>query len=218
MYGNGYVGVLEANYALASCHLISAIFGADIWHETLGTFVPGLPPAIGQHSALMALFWTAVVCMAGQMAGQVWRVFRQQCKMDARERGHKELGTLNALKHLLYFVAFFALSFIFLLQPLGAGRYKGRMMLEVVSICYSIIATQVIIAHMAKEAYRPSVAPFLALALGIASWGFGVFPGDVTVYALAATVLAGYIHYVFNVVDQICGHLGIQCLVIPAPE
>ena len=34
-------------------------------------------------------------------------------------------------------------------------------------------------------------------------------------WAAVGIALAGYLHYVFSVIDQICAYLGINCLTIP---
>jgi ethanolaminephosphotransferase len=214
MYGNGYFGVLEANYALACTHLISAIFGADTWHQPLGTLFPYVPEAISQVPAIMALFWVAVTCMSLQVLQQAWRVYFVQHKMDARACGHKELGLLNATKHLAYILIFFALAYLFLMQPYEGQRLKQRFMLEMVVFGYATIATQVILAHMAKEAYIPAWTPYLMLMLGAGNSYLGLFPDAEFVYVLSAAVLIAYLHYVINVVDQCCEHLGIRCLTI----
>jgi ethanolaminephosphotransferase len=213
MYGNGYFGVLEANYALASTHLMSALYGANVWHEPLGKLFPFAPQAVFEVPAIMALFWVAATCMVFQMLQQAWRVYFVQHKQDASSCGHKELGSLNATKHLAYIVIYFALAYLFLMEPYGRGL-KQRMMLEVVILGYATIATQVIMAHMAKEAYIPACSPYLALVLGAANAYFKLLPDVEFVFALSAAVLAGYLHYVINVVRQCCEHLGINCLTI----
>ena len=139
--------------------------------------------------------------------------------MDARERGHKELGPVNATKHLLYIALFFALAYVYLMQPIGESRYRGRILLETVSICYSQIATQVILAHMAKDAYVPAVSPYIVLLLGIFNGRLvGVFPPEEVAYVLAAAVVAGYLHFVICVCIQVARHLGVQILVIPVKD
>jgi len=36
-------------------------------------------------------------------------------------------------------------------------------------------------------------------------------------WAAVGIILAGYLHYVVSVIQQICGFLGISCLTIPEP-
>ena len=71
MYGNGYYGVLEANYAFAICHFVSAAFGASAWHTTFGTFIPALPQIVAELPLILLLFWTAMLFIGAQMAIQV---------------------------------------------------------------------------------------------------------------------------------------------------
>ena len=213
-YGNGYYGVLEANYAFAICHFVSAGLGAGAWHGKLGSLMPFLPPVLGDMALVMALFWGAMIFIGLQIINQIVNVFSGNSKMGATERGHKELGTLNAAKHLLYVLLFFALAYLYLMQPLGDSRYTGRYLLEATSLCYSTIATQVILAHMAKDAYIPAVWPYILLAIGIVNSHVKLVQAEQMAVVLLAVVLIGYLHFVICVCNQMARHLGIQILVI----
>ncbi len=85
-------------------------------------------------------------------------------------------------------------------------------------VLYALAATQLIVAHMAKEPWAPSLVavalPALTLAAAVGGW-----PSRprlvVTAHVLA---LAVYANYVKNVIAQICAHLGVRCLTIkPRP-
>lgn len=218
-YGNGVYGVLEANYAFAICHFVSAAFGASAWHVPLGRLAPFLPSALARLPLVMALFYLAMFFIGGQMLVQGFNVYARgkTHKMDVRERGHKELGTLNCTKHLLYLLLFFALAYLYLQQDSEGSRYKGRVLLETVAVCYAQIATQIIIAHMAKDAYIPAVTPYLVLLVGIINARVGLVPGEALACALGAASLAGYLHFVVCVANQVASFLGISVLVI-APK
>jgi hypothetical protein len=218
-YGNGFYGVLEANYAFAICHFVSAAFGADPWHKPLATLAPFLPDVVGKLELVMALFCLAMLFIGGQVLGQAVNVFRGGShRMDSRERGHKELGHLNAVKHLLYLLLFFSLAYLYLQQDHSGSRFKGRVLLETVAVCYAQIATQVIIAHMAKDAYVPAVTPYVALTVGIVNARVGLVPGETMACIIGAAALAGYLHFVVCVCNQVAGYLGITCLVITPKE
>ena len=216
MYGNGVYGVLEANYAFAICHFLSAALGASWWHKPLSVLIPVLPKSIGAVTVVMAFFYTAMLFIGLQMATQAYTVFAGTHSMDSRERGHKELGTGNALKQLLYIALFFALAYLYLNQQHELAKFEGRWMLEAVSICYSQLATQVILAHMAKDVYVPAVSPYLALLLGIVNGHVGLLERAVAAKAILAAVLAGYLHFVICVCLQVAQHLKINILTIKA--
>ena len=97
-YGNGYFGVLEANYGLAFVQLISAVCGVQFWSQPMASLlrlapnecdpssacaVAGSPAALVTSlsnsfintSVLTALFSFACICMGLQVDGQVYRVF-----------------------------------------------------------------------------------------------------------------------------------------------
>lgn len=213
-YGNGYFGILEANYALAAVHLISAVLGPDIWKAKLDTITDHMPEMFLQWSVIDIIFTIAITCMMVQMVGQITNVYKSMHNMDAKEQGHKELGAVPATKHLLFMVLLFVLSYLFLMQPPHGGVYHTRALLMCVLICYTTIATQLIMAHMAKEALEPAKAPYVFLALGVINSLFDFVEGETLTYGMAVIVILLYLHYVMNVCRQVCHHLGINCLTI----
>lgn len=220
MYGNGVYGVLEANYAFAITHFVSALLGSSWWQQPVRKVVPGLPAQLGSLPGVMVFFYVAMVFIGYQMAVQAYDVFRGKHAMDARERGYKELGTGNALKHLLYMSLFFALAYLYLSQKLDdPGLFEGRWLLETVSLAYSQLATQIIIAHMAKDAYVPAWTPYAALALGLLNSQLSrldlpSFDQGLVAKAILAAVLIGYLHFVVCVCVQVARHLDINIVTI----
>lgn len=215
LYGNGYFGVIEANYALASVPIISGFAGVGLWQRPLHELLPFAPPAaLADVNLMWGVFYIAVTCMSIQIIGQCVRVFAAAGTLDAAEAGHKDLGTLNAVKHLLLLVVFFALAYMFLQQPAHGGSYHCRALLLCVNLSYSVVATQLIMAHMAKEAFTPSWVPFAGLVFGVVNAEVDFVHGESLAYGMAAGVAALYLHYVVNVVNQVCAYLGIRCLVL----
>lgn len=218
LYGNGVFGILEANYALAVVHLVSAACGAHVWSDKLGFFFPRVPARLAMLQVVSAVFYVAIVFMCIQMAGQIFRVYRAAVKMETAAQGNKKLGAIAATEHLLYFVTFFTLAFLFLQQRQHGGALHARALLLCATLSYTTILTQLIMAHMAKEVYRPAWAPFAVLALGAVNAIFDLVQSEALAYTLAALVLAMYLHYVTCVVQQICAFLGIQCFTIPVKQ
>ena len=136
--------------------------------------------------------------------------------MDAEEKGHKELGSLKAVEHLLYIAAGFCLSFMFLTQREGDSPYFSRALLLCVTIAYTMFATQLIMAHMAKERFNPKIRLYLlGMSAGVLNSLLDFVDPVLLVFLLAAAFVAFYLHYVVNVCNQVCHHLGIKCLTIP---
>jgi hypothetical protein len=69
-------------------------------------------------------------------------------------------------------------------------------------------------AHMAKEPYRVTMWPIALLCAHLLASRLNLLPGDVLAWGLASIIGAGYLHWVFLVVDQICRFLDINCLTI----
>ena len=79
-------------------------------------------------------------------------------------------------------------------------------------------ATKLIMDHMAKEPFEPLGWPLALLVLNIACRRADIPWLAAYVWGLAATMLAGYLHYITSVIGEICAFLGIACLTIkPAP-
>lgn len=214
-YGNGYFGILEANYGLAVVHFVSGTLGPQVWQLPLST-VANVPQQIADFTLVDAAFTLAMVCMLIQISGQLWRVFMFIEPMDAQEKGHKELGGLKAVEHLLYIAAVFCLSFMFLTQREVDNPYFSRALLLCVTIAYTMFATQLIMAHMAKERFSPKIRLYLlGMTVGTLNSVFDLVDPVPLVFFLSAAFVSFYVHYVVNVCNQVCEHLGIKCLTIP---
>lgn len=67
---------------------------------------------------------------------------------------------------------------------------------------------------MCKEPFEILWWPVLALVLLLANSKAHVLPPALATWAFAAVVVAGYLHYVMAVINEICAFLGIKCLTI----
>jgi ethanolaminephosphotransferase len=71
---------------------------------------------------------------------------------------------------------------------------------------------------MAKEPFELFWWPFTLLLVNLANTQLKLVNPALFAWACAGVALGGYLHYVFSVIDQICGFLGIHCLTIPGPS
>lgn len=132
-----------------------------------------------------------------------------------QERGHKQLGQGSAAAHLALIVSLVGLSYLWLYLPTDT-LYLCRAQNMGTGLVYALFASQLIMAHMCKEPFQPTSA-----LVGMALMAGGVLnnvlgwadPLQVTL-GIDALLLLIYLHYVVGVINQICAHLGINCLTI----
>ncbi|GFH21435.1 uncharacterized protein HaLaN_18742, partial [Haematococcus lacustris] len=94
-----------------------------------------------------------------------------------------------------------------------------RLVSSSYGVTYALVASQLIVAHMAKEPFRPVVWGYCLVAGGLllsllnAGWGTPSFQAPVTLVlaALAAAAWAGFAHHVHGVIMQVCAYLNIDC-------
>ena len=79
-------------------------------------------------------------------------------------------------------------------------------------------STRLIMAHMTKEPFSIALWPIVLMALGMANDRLQILDVTAVAWAILALMLAGYLHYVVSVIDQICGALNINCLTIKTKD
>lgn len=93
-----------------------------------------------------------------------------------------------------------------------------RLVLATWGITYAMIATQLIMVHMAKQPFQPALWPYAVLAAGSGGcrWLSPISDGGALLLAAAALGVSTimYMHYVITCIRQICKHLGIYALTI----
>lgn len=110
-------------------------------------------------------------------------------------------------------VAMVALSGLWLWQPTDQ-LYLCRAENIGVGIAYALFASTLIMAHMCKEPFQPPMWALMVIALGIMNKVLHVVDPLQLTICLDVLLLAGYLHYVVVVINQICEHLDINCLTI----
>lgn len=221
MYGNGLCGVLEGNYALAIMSIISAVFGAAVWDTPVTSLLPFLSPLLGPHIVLRhVIFLLSILGCASNIVSQLHRVLTSNPKtaLTQEEIGQKELGWTAQVRHLGVLSVLMVLGLLWQADP-GASANVGqcRVATDTYGIMYALVASQLIMTHMAKEPFRPSTWPYWVIAAGTLNAYLRILPVMPFSIALAVGGCAAYLHYVLCVVDQVCMHLNIRCLTIKPP-
>ena len=79
--------------------------------------------------------------------------------------------------------------------------------------------SKLIMSHMSKEPFNLSFWPLITLSLTLVNSYVHLVPAFPLAIAANGVLLAGYLHYVYVVVSEICGYLNIRCFKIPVlPE
>ncbi|KAL4432539.1 hypothetical protein ABPG77_000476 [Micractinium sp. CCAP 211/92] len=230
VYGNGMIGVTEANYAVVFLHLLTWAMRPQRWLAHPFARLAGcslaqqLPRPVTAFLAALKLNEAVVlfICSMAMMLSyqQVVRVFRlagskqlEHTTLPKREQGHKQLGRRHAAAHLLQLVATFVLGAALMSMP-PAGPSGARVAMGTFGIVFALQATRLIMAHMCKEPFRVAVWPLVAMAVQVANYFFRWLDVETLSYSVNAVVIAGYLHYVVCVINEICAFLNIPCLTI----
>lgn len=135
--------------------------------------------------------------------------------LPPQERGHKQLGQGSAAAHLALMLVVVGLGGLWLWQPCSQP-YLCRAQNVGVGLTYALFASQLIMAHMCKEPFHPPYWALGLVALGIGNKVMGQVDPLQATLVVDVVLLAGYLHYVVVVINQICEHLDINCLTIKA--
>lgn len=212
LYGNEYFGVLECNYSLAAVHLVTFILGPDFYLDRVGDYVD--LPIIRNWLVNEFVICFFITIGSYQALCNIWRVYNYDTSvLPAKERGHKQLGQGSAAAHLVLMVAMVALGGLWLWQPTDQ-LYLCRAENIGVGIAYALFASTLIMAHMCKEPFQPPMWALVVMGLGIMNKVLHVVDPLQLTICLDVLLLAGYLHYVVVVINQICEHLDINCLTI----
>lgn len=213
MYGDGFFGIMEANYTLAAANFVTGLFGPGLWETPMQRLIPAWPwPDMSvKHVFVMFAMGVALV----QFVGQIRRVaaFKPEALPD-EDRGNKDLGTWARTKHLVYALVLMGLGAVYLandqLQP-GEARLASLLH----GLVYATVATQLIMDHMCKEPFTPPRFPMVLLAAATANSVLELYDTRVVAAVSTAAMLVYYGLYVTAIVRQVTVFLGIKCFVIP---
>lgn len=231
VYGNGYMGVTEANYSVVMMHLITCAIRPQTWlvhpfaalmsSSVAQALLPGFVTKLVSQIQLndLAVLWISSMAVM-LLCQQVERVFRlsgtqqlEHTTLPKREQGHKQLGKQHAASHLLQLLLMFALGGMLLMLPHPAPG-QGRVVMGTFGVIYAMQATKLIMAHMSKEPFEVAAWPLVAMAAQIANHFLGWLDPVLLGYSVNAVVVAGYLHYVISMINEICAFLKIPCLTV----
>lgn len=159
-------------------------------------------------------FCIVTACIV-QALPQLYRIMTcDAARMPKRERGHKETGPAAVARHVLLVVACMAAGIVWLMDP-GRGPGEVRYVYVAYGVSYAWVACELIMAHMAKEPFRPPALPTALLLAGAANGWLGPFvPRPTAAVAVSAAVVLLFLHYVVTTIRDICAFLDIPCLTI----
>jgi ethanolaminephosphotransferase len=223
LYGNGYWGVTEANYLLIVINWVTAAIGPWLWASKIRDILHVTPPSwlhprLAEATVNEAVVTFVVTFGCEQLSGQIYRVFKlTRSMLPVDGRGHKKLGRRVATSHLLQFTLMFGLGAVVTSQHMTAPG-QLRAVFACFGIIYALQATRLIMCHMCKEPFEIFWWPITLLVACVANTYLQVLDPALVAWAAVGIALAGYLHYVFSVIDQICGFLGISCLTIPVHD
>lgn len=123
------------------------------------------------------------------------------------------LGFRNAASQLAFLLCFLSFGGMWLLAPtsqLGECRavYSGF------GTVFAYVATQLILAHMAKVPFQPPLWAPGVLLVGAINAHFSFFSKSGFAFGVLLCSNCLYLHYVVSSINQICDFLNISCLTI----
>ena len=233
-YGNGLWGVTEANYAVVALHFYTWTVGPQGWTSKPFDYLlananpeiaAALPPAVLKF--LVSLRFNDLFLIVFSFFG--FSLFRQQTSrviqvasnpqlkttlLSPKEVGNKTLGGEAAVWHLLQILGTCACGAALMSLPTSVSG-EGRVLMATFGVTYALQATRLIMAHMSKEPFTVAAWPLVLMLGQVANYYLGnVLDPVLLAYSVNAVVIAGYLHYVIGMINEICEYLGIKALTI----
>lgn len=95
-------------------------------------------------------------------------------------------------------------------QTSQAASGQCRASFVAFGLLYALVASNLIVAHMAKEPVSVPVWAYSLLLLAAVNTQFSFVDRKLASLLLLGVTLVGYSHYVVNVINEICAALGIH--------
>lgn len=208
LYGNGYWGVMEALYSTALFHLATAVVGNTYYKLPINEIIP-IPISI---SVIDLILYLLSITGLIQSIGQIWRTLASDgSSLGIKEKGQKHLGKRNAILHLFMIGIVLGSGFVWILKTNGN---HCRLVFSAYGTIFALFATQLIVAHMAKTSFQPSLLCLMTLLFGAMNSTFPIVDPFLFAIVVCLVYNALYFHYTYVVVQQICKYLDIWCLMI----
>lgn len=230
-YGNGLWGVTEANYAVVGLHMYTYFVGPQGWtYKPFATLaanpqvVATLPAAALKFMASLRIndsFLLTFLFFGGALfEQQVRRVIQvagsAQLKtslMSQKEQGNKTLGPGAAAWHLIQILGTCACGAALMSLPTTVPG-ESRVLMATFGVTYAMQATRLIMSHMAKEPFTVAAWPLVLILAQVANFYLRLLDPVLLAYSVNAVIIAGYLHYVIGMINEICDYLGSKALTI----
>ncbi|EQC34569.1 hypothetical protein SDRG_07894 [Saprolegnia diclina VS20] len=211
--GNGYFGVTEGQLVLVFVHLLTAAVGGDFWRLE----VPYTPYTFAEVLVVSLVLSNIILSYTN-----ITNVFYAPADhLQGEELGNKQVSKAVALAQL--FPPFAVTLAGYLLIAAYRPQYDAYPLLFLVPIGLSFVmfSSRMIVSHMCKVPFTPQfriLFPLVALLAATYSQveAFAAVPPLVALTGYCGIVLFIYFHYMLSVVFEICAHLQIPLLTLPA--
>lgn len=130
-----------------------------------------------------------------------------------QERGYKMLGFQNSAFQLACILCLLICGGVWMSVP-TTNFGECRAVYSAFGTMFAYIATQLIVAHMSKVPFQPSLWALGVLLVGAINAHFVFFSSYGFAYGALLCSLWAYLHYVVCTINQICDFLDIPCLTI----
>ncbi|ETW05923.1 hypothetical protein H310_03563 [Aphanomyces invadans] len=215
--GNGYYGVTEGQLTLIGCLLLTAAVGDDMW---LVEPLPFASITCGQLFISTCFASNVVLVYAN-----IKNVF-SAAPLAGDQVGHKELTRGHAMVQLIPVVAVLVGGCFTMLVGPTRDVYLSHplVLMWPFGLNFVLMSSRMIVCHMSKVPFSMQSRILVPLAMFLAV----VYAPDLVDVAIAtplvaslvyaAIVTAVYVHYILSAVFEICAHLKIDLLTLPAKK
>ena len=136
-----------------------------------------------------------------------------QVALPPQERGHKALGRGNAIGHLISLQTVNGLGGLMLFSCLKTPTAAPAVN-AIFGMIYAQQSTKLIVDHMSKEPFHVLPYPLLAMAVVCVNSYLNLVHFELFCWIMATIVVATYLAYIIQNINEICRFLGINCLTL----
>ncbi|KAF0755265.1 hypothetical protein AaE_005032 [Aphanomyces astaci] len=212
--GNGYYGVTEGQLTLIVCLLLTAAVGDDFWLTE--PLLPFASITCGQVFILTCFASNVLLVYAN-----VKNVFTA-APLAQDQVGHKDLSKLQALRQLVPVAAVIAGGYLSMIVGPARAVYLSHPLVLVGP--FGLNFSRMIVCHMSKVPFSMQsrilvpLAAYLVVVYVPSAAGISIASPMVASVVYAGVATAVYIHYILSAVFEICAHLKIHLLTLPAKK
>lgn len=215
----GLIGVSEGQLTIVLLLAISGIFGPNVWLQTLN--LPFFGPTEYRYCATY-LALSGLVYQATSSIYYAYDYWQEHKKEDAQSGGKLKKWYKNALKIFLFYCFFVIVAVAWTNAPSTFFAEHPRLLFIIVGQLFGYQVSRLIISRVTAEPWPftfigTMMIPYVLLTAN--SWlSEPLVPEYETAMVYAAVILVLYLHFVVEIVQQICLFLNIKCFSIPPPK